>query len=304
MFSGLQDYQLKGALEAMLFVTDEPVSTITLADMLETEPGEVECALVDLRAQLEDENRGIQLREVAGGWRLFTHPVYHELIERYVLSWDTRRLSQAAMETLAIVAYGQPITRAGVASVRGVNSDSSINSLVEKGLVREAGTEDAPGNPTLYATTRTFLEKFGLRSVADLPDITEYAPDDETRAFIRERLSATRSDAPIDGEDGYGDFEAQFDIDEMAERVSSGAGEAATGAERASGTGELAEGADRAEGTAEDGGEAEIPADREDDADRAQQTDRLSGQAMLAEAMAAGFGVVEKIDFDELKFEE
>ena len=304
MFSGLQDYQLKGALEAMLFVTDEPVSTITLADMLETEPGEVECALVDLRAQLEDENRGIQLREVAGGWRLFTHPVYHELIERYVLSWDTRRLSQAAMETLAIVAYGQPITRAGVASVRGVNSDSSINSLVEKGLVREAGTEDAPGNPTLYATTRTFLEKFGLRSVADLPDITEYAPDDETRAFIRERLSATRSDAPIDGEDGYGDFEAQFDIDEMAERVSGGAGEAATGAERASGTGELAEGADRAEGTAEDGGEAGILASHEDDADRAQQTDRLSGQAMLAEAMAAGFGVVEKIDFDELKFEE
>ena len=138
MFQGLQDNQLKGAIEAMLFVTDEPVGTISLADMLEVEPGQAERALVELRDQLEGENRGIQLREVAGGWRLYTHPAYHELIERYVLSWDTRKLSQAAMETLAIVAYLQPVTRSGVASVRGVNSDSSINSLVEKGLVREA----------------------------------------------------------------------------------------------------------------------------------------------------------------------
>ena len=105
MFQGLQDNQLKGAIEAMLFVTDEPVGTIALADMLEVEPGQVERALVELRDQLEGENRGIQLREVAGGWRLYTHPAYHELIERYVLSWDTRKLSQAAMETLAIVAY-------------------------------------------------------------------------------------------------------------------------------------------------------------------------------------------------------
>ena len=135
MFQGLQDNQLKGAIEAMLFVTDEPVGTIALADMLEVEPADVEQALVGLRARFEAEERGVQLREVAGGWRLYTHPVYHELVEKYVLSWDTRKLSQAAMETLAIVAYSQPVTRAGVASVRGVNSDSSLNSLVEKGLV-------------------------------------------------------------------------------------------------------------------------------------------------------------------------
>lgn len=280
MFSGLQNNQIKGALEAMLFVTDEPVSTITLADMLEVEPGDVECALVDLRAQLEDENRGIQLREVAGGWRLYTHPVYHELIERYVLSWDTRKLSQAAMETLAIVAYSQPITRAGVASVRGVSSDSSINSLVEKGLVREAGTEDAPGNPTLYATTRTFLEKFGLRSTADLPDIAEYAPDDETRAFIRERLSATRSDSSVEGDDGYGEFEAQFDIDEAPHRAPGGF-------------------AASDDGLPDDGfGAAQV--EREDE----RSADKTPSQMLLAEAMASGFGVVEKIDFDELTFEE
>lgn len=280
MFSGLQNNQIKGALEAMLFVTDEPVSTITLADMLEVEPGEVECALVDLRAQLEDENRGIQLREVAGGWRLYTHPVYHELIERYVLSWDTRKLSQAAMETLAIIAYSQPITRAGVASVRGVSSDSSINSLVEKGLVREAGTEDAPGNPTLYATTRTFLEKFGLRSTADLPDIAEYAPDDETRAFIRERLSATRSDSSYEGDDAYGEFEARFDIGEMPARAAGGSA--------------------AADGDSLGGGFAAM-ASEEGDGRAANAT---PSQMLLAEAMASGFGVVEKIDFDELTFEE
>ncbi len=194
MFEGLRESQLSGAIESMLFVTDEPVSVLTLADMLEVDPAQVEAALVQLQTKLAQEERGVQLREVAGGWRLFTHPAYHELIEKYVISWDTRRLSQAALETLAVVAYSQPVTRAQVASVRGVNSDSSINSLVEKGLLREAGTADAPGNPVLYATTRVFLEKFGLRSTADLPDLEQFAPDDAARAFIRERLSATRSD--------------------------------------------------------------------------------------------------------------
>ena len=91
MFEGLQKDQLAGAIEAMLFVTDEPVGTIALADMLEVDPADVESALVGLRDKLEAENRGIQLREVAGGWRLYTHPAYHELIEKYVLSWDTRK---------------------------------------------------------------------------------------------------------------------------------------------------------------------------------------------------------------------
>ena len=121
---------LAGALEAMLFVTDEPVTVLTFADMLEAEPAIIQETLEELQRSLEHDERGIQLREVAGGWRLYSHPRYHELIEKYVLSWDTRRLSQAALETLAVVAYCQPITRNGVASVRGVSSDSSINSLV------------------------------------------------------------------------------------------------------------------------------------------------------------------------------
>ncbi len=179
-------------MEALLFVTDQPVSAVTLAEMLECDASLAESALLALQEQLASGNRGIQLREVAGGWRLFTHPAYHELIEKYVVSWDTRKLSAAAMETLAIVAYSQPCTRGQVASVRGVNSDSPMNSLVEKGLLREVGVADAPGNPVLYGTTRTFLEKFGLRTVADLPDLAQFVPDEETRRLVAERLSAVR----------------------------------------------------------------------------------------------------------------
>ncbi len=192
MFESLTEDDLQGAIEAMLFVTDEPVSALVLADMIECDVASVDKALRELAQRREQEGSGIQLREVAGGWRLFTHPAYHELIEKYVLSWDTRKLSAAAMETLAVIAYTQPVTRAGVASVRGVNSDSSINSLVEKGLVKECGQADTPGNPTLYATTRVFLEKFGLRSVKDLTPLEEFAPDAETRALIADRLRSTR----------------------------------------------------------------------------------------------------------------
>lgn len=197
MFEGLGESNIKGAIEAMLFVTDEPVSAISLAEMLECDVAAVDAALREIQQKREEEESGIQLREVAGGWRLFTHPAYHDLIEKYVLSWDTRKLSAAAMETLAIIAYTQPVTRVGVASIRGVNSDSSINSLVEKGLVKEVGQADTPGNPTLYGTTRVFLEKFGLRSVADMTDIAEFAPDAETRVLISDRLSSNREQIAI-----------------------------------------------------------------------------------------------------------
>ena len=190
MFEGIDLEHLPAALEALLFVTDEPVSALTLANMLDENVEEIDLALEELQRQLEQGARGVQLREVAGGWRLYTHPAYHELIEKYVLSWDTRRLSSAALEVLAIVAYSQPVTRAQVSAIRGVISDGPLNTLVERGYVREAGTLDAPGNPILYATTRTFLEKYGLRSPADLPDLEEFAPDEKTVQLIRERLGA------------------------------------------------------------------------------------------------------------------
>lgn len=176
------------AIEALLFVSDEPVSAARLAEILGVPLVDVDQALVLLSAEYTDENRGLQLREVAGGWRFYTHPAHHDIIERYVVSWDTHRMSQAALEALAVIAYHQPVTRASVNAIRGVNSESVVSSLVEKGLIREMG-RDKPGGSILYGTTRTFLERFGLKSVKDLPPLEDFAPDDESREQIRERLS-------------------------------------------------------------------------------------------------------------------
>lgn len=193
---------LMSAAEALLFVSDEPVSSAALAKILEIDLVEMDETLAMLAAEYKDENRGIQLREVAGGWRFYTHPAHHQLIERYIISWDTHRMSQAALEALAIIAYHQPVTRAGVNAVRGVNSEGVVSSLVEKGLVREMG-RDKPGGAILYGTTRAFLERFGLKSTAELPPLEDFAPDEESRAYIRERLSGAGKspDLQLDLED-------------------------------------------------------------------------------------------------------
>ncbi|NPD32468.1 SMC-Scp complex subunit ScpB [Berryella wangjianweii] len=190
MFDNLDEGRLEAALEALLFISDEPRSAAALASMVEVERATVERVLAELAARFEREGRGIQLLNVAGGWRLYTHPDFGDLLQRYVLSWDTRRMTDAALEVLAIVAYGQPLTRAQIAAVRGVSSDSTLNTLIDRGLVREAGTLDAPGAPTLYATSRTFLERFGLSSPADLPPLEQFAPDEKAVALIKERLGA------------------------------------------------------------------------------------------------------------------
>ena len=206
---------LMGALEALLFVSDEPVSIAKLAKITDTTAEETGDALNLLRAEYEEEERGIQLREVAGGWRFYTHPAHHELIERYVISWDTHRLSQAALEALAVVAYHQPVTKAGVNAVRGVNSDGVISSLVEKGLVREVGREKTLGAAILYGTTTKFLEHFGLASLRDLPPLEQFAPDEASRQFIRERLgggSVQMMQQSAAG-DGFSDEEIEDDDD-------------------------------------------------------------------------------------------
>lgn len=187
----LDDASVKGATEAILLVSSDPLSAVDLAKILGIQPGEAAGVLAELSAEYADANRGFQLREVAGGWRLFTHPAYHDIVERYVLSWDTRKLSQAALETLAVIAYHQPVTREGVKAVRGVNSDSAISSLIEKGLVRELGRAPEHANAIVYGTTRAFLEQFGLRSLKDLPPLEDFAPDEESKRFIRERLSGS-----------------------------------------------------------------------------------------------------------------
>ena len=187
----LDDASVKGATEAILLVSSDPLSAVDLAKILGIQPGEAAGVLAELSAEYADANRGFQLREVAGGWRLFTHPAYHDIVERYVLSWDTRKLSQAALETLAVIAYHQPVTREGVKAVRGVNSEGVISSLIEKGLVRELGRAPEHANAIVYGTTRAFLEQFGLRSLKDLPPLEDFAPDEESKRFIRERLSGS-----------------------------------------------------------------------------------------------------------------
>lgn len=200
---------LRGPLEALLFVSDEPVSSGRLAKILVRNVAEVETALAAIAEEYARDERGFQLREVAGGWRLGTHPAYHESIEEYVLSWDTRKLSQAALEALAVIAYHQPVARQGVNAVRGVNSEAVIASLIEKGLVRELGRDRDAGNAILYGTTRAFLEKFGLKDLSELPPLAEFAPDTDTERAIRDRLNAL--EMPLFGED---DDEEELDDDD------------------------------------------------------------------------------------------
>lgn len=220
----LEDGSLKGLLEALLLVSDDSVSAIDLAKATGAAPGDVASALAELSAEYADANRGFQLREVAGGWRLFTHPAFHEQVAAYVLSWDQRRLSQAALETLAVIAYHQPVSREGVRAVRGVNSDGVISSLREKGLVREVGHDAEHGQAVLFGTTRAFLERFGLKSIRDLPPLEDFAPDEQSKQFIRERLSGRSLQSTL--EEAADDIDDERDLlgDDSASDGSEGEG--------------------------------------------------------------------------------
>lgn len=214
----------KGCIEALLLVSSDPLPATTVAKVLGIAPGEAVEALADLSAEYQDANRGIQLRQVAGGWRLFTHPAYHDQVERLVASWDTRKLSQAALETLAVIAYHQPVSREGVKAVRGVNSEGVIASLIDKGLVREAGRDKDRGHAVLYGTTTAFLERFGLSSIKALPPLEDFAPDEASRQFIIERLGGRAASAADGGTRDEGveeivaaDVEAVDELEDLAE---------------------------------------------------------------------------------------
>jgi segregation and condensation protein B len=165
-------------LEAVLFVSDEPLSTTVLAQALEADRRSVEEALVDLASSYEDRESGVVLRNVAGGWRLTTHPATSPAVERFVLSSRHVRLTRASLETLAIVAYKQPVTRHQVSAIRGVNSDGVLRALVDRGLVVDVGRDETPGRPMLYGTTAEFLERLGLASLSDLPSLAPYLDAD------------------------------------------------------------------------------------------------------------------------------
>ncbi|HZB02282.1 MAG TPA: SMC-Scp complex subunit ScpB [Actinomycetota bacterium] len=167
------------ALEALFFVSDEPLTESVLAQALEIDRREVEARCRRLADELEERGSGVTLREVAGGWRLFTHPDTAPEVERFVLSSRQARLTKAALETIAIVAYKQPVTRHQVSSIRGVNSDGVLRALQDKGLIEEAGREDAPGRPALFATTPAFLERLGLPSLAAMPSLAPLLDADD-----------------------------------------------------------------------------------------------------------------------------
>ena len=161
-------------LEAILFVTESPVPIEELAEVLEVAVTEVQNELDVLSDRLVD--RGLELRNVGGGWRLYTHPDTYPYLDRFAATATASRLSQAALETLAIVAYRQPVSRSQVSEVRGVDADSALRTLERRGLVAETGRLALPGNPAVYGTTDLFLEKMGLQSLADLPPLADHVP--------------------------------------------------------------------------------------------------------------------------------
>lgn len=167
---------LTAALEALLLVADVPMPVLTLASITRRPAPEVAEALIALTDQYAADARGFDLREVAGGWRYYTRDDCAAVVERFVRDGQQARLTQAALETLAVVAYRQPVSRARVSAVRGVNVDGVIRTLVSRGLIEECGTDDDSG-AYLYRTTSLFLERLGLRSLDELPILADYLPD-------------------------------------------------------------------------------------------------------------------------------
>jgi segregation and condensation protein B len=184
--SALSEPDLAASLEAILMVVDEPAGELMLAQVLERPRDDVHAALVALADGYTSQGRGFELRQVAGGWRFYTRAECASVVERFVLDGQQARLTQAALETLAVVAYRQPVSRARVSAVRGVNVDGVMRTLVTRGLVEDSGTEGESGS-ILYRTTSYFLERLGLTTLEDLPDLAPYLPEIEsldTEAFL------------------------------------------------------------------------------------------------------------------------
>ncbi|KGM14501.1 SMC-Scp complex subunit ScpB [Cellulomonas bogoriensis] len=172
----------RAALEAVLMVADEPVASVRLATVLGLPTATVEQELDALAAQYRAHDRGFELRHAGSGWRFYSSPAMADVVSRFVLDGQTARLTQAALETLAVIAYRQPVTRGQVSAVRGVNVDSVVRTLAARGLVVEVGTE--PSGAVLYGTSPYFLERMGMTSLDELPPLAPYLPDIETMTGV------------------------------------------------------------------------------------------------------------------------
>ena len=176
-------------IEAILFLADEPVAAGTIGEVLEQPTAHVEGTLRELQAEYAGAERGFELRAVAGGWRFYTAPDCDPWLERFVGRHTQTRLTGAALEVLAIVAYRQPIARAEIAEIRGVDSDGVVRTLQQRGLLVDAGTGAGPGAPVLFRVSDEFLERMGLRSTDDLPPLATFMPDAEAVEDMETKLS-------------------------------------------------------------------------------------------------------------------
>lgn len=194
--SAVAEPALGPALEAVLMVVDEPATEEHLARVLDRPRREIALALRGLADEYTSQRRGFELREVAGGWRFFSRPEYADAVEAFVLDGQQARLTQAALETLAVVAYRQPVSRSRVSAVRGVNCDGVMRTLLQRGLVEEAGTEPETG-AILYRTTNYFLERMGLRGLDGLPELAPFLPEAEAvEGDSQEGVPSFDPDAP------------------------------------------------------------------------------------------------------------
>ena len=184
------------AVEAVLMVAEEPVDPQLLGQLLELSPSRVEELCADLAEEYANEGRGFVLVRVAGGYRFQSHPDMAPYVERFVLDGQQAKLSGAALETLAIIAYRQPVSRAQIASVRGVNADAVVRTLQQRGYVQEVGRDPGPGQAILYGTTRLFLERLGLDSLADLPPLADFVPAPEVVDALERGLGVGEGGGP------------------------------------------------------------------------------------------------------------
>jgi segregation and condensation protein B len=184
-------YDISGAVEALLLLAEEPISEDTLAEAVEVPRSMIQECLAGLVAFYDETGRGFELRQAGGGWRYYTREEHADLVARYVLEPQQSKLSQAALETLAVVAYSQPISRGRISAIRGVNVDAVIRTLLTRGLITEAG-HDPESGAVLFATTGYFLERMGLRSLEELPDLAPHLPEvSELEAELRQFATAS-----------------------------------------------------------------------------------------------------------------
>ena len=171
---------IKTYIEGILFISESPVKTSTISESLDVPEGKIKQVLRMLEQEYIDQNRGFVLKKISGGYRLYSNPALNEVLQRFVKTNIRTHLSQAALETLAIIAYRQPVTRTQIAEIRGVRTDSVVLTLLDKGLLKEAGKLKEPGNPILYRTSDRFLELLGLNNLKDLPLLKEFKEDEQT----------------------------------------------------------------------------------------------------------------------------